>query len=97
MKIKILAMNTEKILEHIEKYMLVNGEHIKPLTKKQRTKMSAYLKHSEKKFKESEIITDDVKVIPYEIVAQKIFYSYIGVGIFDTVEYEVPMPEEYYA
>ena len=90
-------MNTEKILEHIEKYMLVNGEHIKPLTKKQRTKMSAYLKHSEKKFKESEIITDDVAAIPYEIVAQKIFNSYIGVGIFDTVEYEVPMPEEYYA
>jgi len=93
-------MNTEKILEHIEKYMLVNGEHIKPLTKKQRTKMSAYLKHLEKKFKEPEIITDDVKVItliPYEMVAQKIFNSYIGIGIFDTVEYEVPMPEEYYA
>lgn len=93
-------MDTEKILGHIEKYMLVNGKHIKPLTKKQRTKMGAYLKHSEKKFKESEIITDDMKemaLIPYEIVAQKIFYSYIGIGIFDTVEYEVPIPKEYYA
>lgn len=90
-------MNTEKILEHIEKYMLVNGEHIKPLTKKQRTKMSACLKHMEKKFKEIEIITDDVVAIPYEIIKQKIFNSYIGIGIFDTIEYEVPMPEEYYA
>ena len=89
-------MNTEKILEHIEKYMLINREHIKPLTKKQRTKMSTCLKHLEKKFKEPEIITDDVATIPYEMVAQKIFNSYIGVGIFDTVEYEVPMPEEYY-